>query len=46
MKLPDSGKKKALIVVDLQSAFLKPYNKHIIKNIQKAYKPDTLDIVL
>lgn len=35
MKLPDTGRKKALIVVDLQPAFVKKHNSHIIPNIQK-----------
>ena len=33
MKLPSSGLKKALIVIDMQPAFIKPHNKHIIQNI-------------
>jgi nicotinamidase-related amidase len=30
MKLPDTGKRKALIVVDVQPAFINDQNKHII----------------
>ena len=33
MKVPSSGRKKALIVVDVQPAFIKPHNKHIVPNI-------------
>jgi len=35
MKVPSTGRKKALIVVDVQPAFLKPHNSHIIENINK-----------
>jgi nicotinamidase-related amidase len=34
MKIPKTGRKKALIVVDLQPAFIKPHNSHIIHNIE------------
>lgn len=33
MKLPDTHRKKALIVVDLQPAMLKPHNDHIMPKI-------------
>lgn len=33
MKLPHSSRKKALIVIDVQPAFIKPHNKYIIKRI-------------
>jgi nicotinamidase-related amidase len=33
MKLPATNRKRALIVIDLQSAFMKPHNQHIISNI-------------
>lgn len=33
MKIPLSNRKRALIVIDLQPAFIKPHNKHIIPNI-------------
>jgi nicotinamidase-related amidase len=32
MRIPNSGKKKALIVVDMQPAFIQPHNKHIVSN--------------
>lgn len=35
MKIPDTGRKKALVVIDLQPAFLKPHNKYILPNIKK-----------
>lgn len=38
MKIPDTHRKKALIVIDLQPAFIKPHNKHIIPNIQALLK--------
>lgn len=34
MKIPDTGKKKALIVVDVQPAFINDHNSFIIGNIQ------------
>jgi nicotinamidase-related amidase len=34
MKLPATGRKKALIIVDVQPAFVRPHNQHIIQNIQ------------
>ena len=33
MKIPDTHRKRALIVIDLQPAFIKPHNQHIIPNI-------------
>lgn len=33
MKIPNSGKRKALIVVDVQPIFIKPHNKYIARNI-------------
>jgi len=33
MKLPDTHRKRALIVVDLQPAMLKPHNNHIVPRI-------------
>jgi nicotinamidase-related amidase len=34
MKLPDTKRKKALIIVDVQEAFLKEHNCHIVENIK------------
>ena len=34
MKIPKSNRKKALIIVDVQPAFINKRNKYIIKNIQ------------
>lgn len=34
MKLPHTGRKKALIVVDLQPAFVKKHNAHIIPKVE------------
>lgn len=34
MKIPNTGRKKALIVVDLQPAFIKPHNAHIISYVK------------
>jgi nicotinamidase-related amidase len=33
MKIPDTKRKRALIVIDVQPAFIRPHNKHIISNI-------------
>ncbi len=33
MKIPDTNRKRALIVIDLQPAFVKPHNQHIVHNI-------------
>jgi nicotinamidase-related amidase len=33
VKLPNTGRERALIVIDLQPAFIKPHNKHIISRI-------------
>lgn len=33
MKLPSTGRKKVLVVIDVQPAFIKSHNKHIIDNI-------------
>lgn len=35
MKIPNSGRKKALIVVDAQPSFIKPRNKRTVANIVK-----------
>jgi nicotinamidase-related amidase len=35
MKIPASGKKKALVIVDVQGAFLRPRNRHVIDVIVK-----------
>ncbi len=33
MKIPATNRKRALVVIDLQPAFVKPHNQHIISNI-------------
>lgn len=33
MKIPDTHYKRALIVIGLQPAFIKPHNQHIVPNI-------------
>lgn len=38
MKLPNTHRKRALIVIDLQPAFIKPHNKHIVPNIVELIK--------
>lgn len=38
MKLPDTHRKRALIVIDLQPAFIKPHNEHIVPNITNLIK--------
>src|ERR1700734_3224574 len=34
MKLPDTNRKRALIVVDLQPAMLKSHNEHIVPRVE------------
>lgn len=43
MKLPNSYRKRALIVIDLQPAFIKTHNKHIVKNIRELIKNVSYD---
>ncbi len=38
MKIPLSGRKKALFLIDVQPAFVNPRNKHIVKNIIRLLK--------
>lgn len=33
MRLPETRRRRALIVIDLQPAFIKPHNEHIVPNI-------------
>src|SRR5690348_298339 len=35
MKIPQTNRKRALIVVDLQPAFIKPHNDHIVARVSK-----------
>ena len=43
MRIPDSGRKKALIVVDLQPAFLQKHNQHIVPHTVALLKQVTYD---
>jgi nicotinamidase-related amidase len=43
MKLPDTGKRKALIVVDVQPAFINEQNKHIIPHIKRLIEATSYD---
>lgn len=38
MKIPHTNRKKALIVVDLQPAMMKPHNNHIVTNVASLIK--------
>lgn len=43
MNIPVTGNKKALLIVDLQPAFIKPHNRHIINNIKALLENVTYD---
>lgn len=43
MKIPDTHRKRALIVIDLQPAFIKPHNQHIVQNIISLIKNVSYD---
>jgi nicotinamidase-related amidase len=38
MKIPHTGRKKALIIVDVQAAMIKPHNDHIVPKIASLIK--------
>jgi nicotinamidase-related amidase len=38
MKIPQTNRKRALIVVDLQPAFIKPHNDHIVTKVAELIK--------
>jgi nicotinamidase-related amidase len=38
MNIPSTNRKRALIVIDLQPAFIKPHNRHIVSKIQSLIK--------
>ena len=44
MKIPLSGRKKALLLVDIQEIFLKPRNRYILANIQRLLKSVPYDL--
>ena len=46
MKIPSTGRKKALIVIDVQPAFIKPHNEHIIPNIVKLIEEVEYDLYI
>lgn len=46
MKLPNTNRKKALVVIDVQPAFIKPHNKHIIPNIVSLVRKIPYDIYI
>lgn len=46
MKIPDSKRKKALIVVDVQPRFVDDKNKYIVENIVKLIKGIGYDIIV
>src|SRR3989344_9265309 len=46
MKIPKSLRKKALIIIDLQPAFINKRNKYIIKNIKKLIETNYYDIYI
>ena len=46
MKIPHTGKKKALIVIDVQPAFIRPHNKHIVSNIVSLLDKQAYDLYI
>lgn len=44
MKIPASGKPRALIIVDVQETFLKPRNAYVIENITKIVEKVSYDL--
>jgi len=46
MKLPNTGLRKALIVVDVQPAFIKPHNQHIVPNIVSLIEQAPYDLYI
>lgn len=46
MKLPVTNRKKSLIVVDVQPAFLKPHNTHIVSNICSLINKEPYDVYI
>jgi len=43
MKIPDTKRRKALIIVDLQPAFIKKHNDHIVPNVKALLQKVTYD---
>lgn len=43
MYIPFNDQKRALIVVDLQPAFIKPHNEHIVGKILKLIENETYE---
>lgn len=46
MKLPHTNRKKALVVIDVQPAFIRPHNKHIVKNIVRLIETVPYDLYI
>ena len=46
MKIPDTGNKKALIIVDVQPDFLRPHNRYIIDTIVQLIQHVPYDLVI
>ena len=46
MKIPNSGRRKALILVDIQPAFLKSHNRSVLAKIQNLLKQVTYDLYI
>lgn len=46
MKIPKSKRKKALIIVDLQSAFINKRNKYIVNNIKNLIEENHYDVYI
>jgi nicotinamidase-related amidase len=46
MKLPATGRRKALIVIDVQPAFIRPHNEYIIDNIVSLIEKAPYDLYI
>lgn len=46
MLIPNSNRKKALVIIDVQPAFLNKRNRYIIKNIEKLIKSVDYDLYI
>lgn len=46
MKIPQTDRKKALVVIDVQPAFIKPHNEHIVPNIVQLLEKVPYDLYI
>ena len=46
MQIPNTNRKKALIIIDVQPAFMKPHNEYIVKNIINLIQTEEYDLYI